>query len=69
MNNNTDFDQNIALSLLESKNEFPVDFDLAYKWLEFIRKDNAKRSLIECGFKEGRDFQISLPNEGIQRAI
>jgi phage anti-repressor protein len=56
--------ENIVFDLVNSVDEFPVDFDLAYKWLEFLRKDNAKRSLIECGFKEGRDFQISLPNEG-----
>jgi phage anti-repressor protein len=56
--------ENIVFDLVNSDDEFPVDFDLAYKWLEFLRKDNAKRSLIECGFKEGRDFRVSLSNEG-----
>jgi phage anti-repressor protein len=62
-NYSTDFDQNIALSLLGSDNEFPVDFELAWRWLEFTKKENAKRSLIECEFEEGQDFLVLLPNE------
>jgi phage anti-repressor protein len=58
--------ENIVFDLINSVIEFPVDFDLAYKWLEFTRKDNAKRSLIESGFVEGIDFCYSLPNEGIE---
>ncbi len=58
--------ENIVFNLINSGDEFPVDFDLAYKLLEFTRKDNAKRSLIECGFVDGTDFCYSLPNEGIE---
>ncbi len=46
--------------------EFPIDFDLAWKWLELNRKDNAKQSLIDCGFVEGVDFRYSLANQGIE---
>jgi phage anti-repressor protein len=58
--------ENIVFDLVNSVDEFPVDFDLAYKWLEFTRKDNAKRSLIECGFIEGVDFCNLLPNEEVE---
>lgn len=58
--------ENIVFDLVNSVDEFPVDFDLAYKWLEFSRKDNAKRSLIECGFIEGVDFCNLLPNEEVE---
>jgi phage anti-repressor protein len=53
------FDATIALSLLDSHQEFPTDFDRAWRWLGFSRKDPAKRSLIESGFVEGIDFHIS----------
>jgi phage anti-repressor protein len=53
------FDTTIALTLLDSKEEFPVDFDRAWRWLGFSRKDNAKQSLIDCGFIEGIDFLIN----------
>lgn len=58
--------ENIVFNLLNSPNKFSVNFDLAYRWLEFTRKDNAKRSLIECGFIEGIDFCYSLSDEGIE---
>jgi phage anti-repressor protein len=54
------FDTTIVLSLLGSEKEFPVDFDLAWKWLGFSRKDPAKRSLFSCGFTEGTDLHISV---------
>ena len=62
LNNITDFDQNIALTLLKLDSEFPVNFDLAWQWLEFTTKGNGKSSLIECGFEEGEDFRIIMEN-------
>jgi phage anti-repressor protein len=53
------FDTAIASALLGSNQEFPVDFEKAWKWLGFSRKDNAKVSLLECGFVEGIDFLIN----------
>ncbi len=54
------FDLTTALSLLDSAEQFPVDFDRAWEWLAHSRKDSAKRHLIECGFKEGVDYRILL---------
>ena len=54
-----EFNQDLALQLLESEVEFPVDFEDAWIWLGYSRKDVAKRSLLNCGFIEELDFQIS----------
>jgi phage anti-repressor protein len=53
------FDTKIALSLLDSKQEFPVDFNRAWRWLGFTTKQNAKYSLLNSGFVEGIDFMIT----------
>jgi phage anti-repressor protein len=58
MKNITNFTQENALTLINSTDNFPVDFELAWKWLGFSRKDSAKRTLIACGFEEGRDFLL-----------
>lgn len=57
MTDNNMFSLEIAKSLVESNNQFPVEFDLAWQWLEYSRKDNAKSSLIE-NFIEELDFLI-----------
>ena len=56
------FDLTTALSLLDSSEQFPVDFDRAWEWLGFARKDPAKTSLLNSGFTEGVDYTISLHN-------
>ena len=58
MKNITNFTQENALTLINSADDFPVDFELAWKWLDFSRRDSAKRTLIACGFEEGSDFLI-----------
>jgi phage anti-repressor protein len=64
------FDATIALSLLDSHQEFPTDFDRAWRWLGFSRKDNAKRHLIDCGFVEGMDYKVSiLKNEELDTLV
>jgi phage anti-repressor protein len=63
MRNISNFTEENALILLDSTSDFPVDFDLAWKWLQFTRKNNAKRSLTASGFTEGRDFVLMLSNE------
>ncbi len=72
------FTENTALLLLDSPEPFPVDFDRAWKWLGFSRKDNANLSLLDCGFTEGIDFLINQelgslavprPKEKIQLTI
>lgn len=67
MKNITNFSQENALTLLNSADDFPVDFKLACEWLQFTRKDNAKRAFLACGFTEGSDFCYSLINEGIEK--
>lgn len=45
----------IIISLLESAEEFPVDFDYAWKWLEYNQKSDAKTTL-KNNFIENVDF-------------
>jgi phage anti-repressor protein len=51
------FTLDLAKNLYFSDNDFPVDFDVAWEWLGYSRKDNAKRSLENCGFVESVDYQ------------
>jgi phage anti-repressor protein len=53
------FSIQIAQNLIDSSEQFPVDFDVAWQWLDYSRKDPAKRFLIE-NFEEGVDFHISV---------
>jgi phage anti-repressor protein len=56
--------ENIVFDLVNSVDEFPIDFDLAWKWLGFSRKDSAKRSLSRCGFIPGIDYYVVSPPDG-----
>jgi anti-repressor protein len=56
------FNVSTASLLLESSEQFPVDFDRAWQWLGFTRKGNAKTSLLNSGFIEGIDYKISILN-------
>ena len=56
-----------ALELFNSTDEFPVDFDVAWKWIEYSRKDNAKVHFLKCNFLEGIDYRSFLKVQG--RAI
>ncbi len=69
---------NLVFGLYKSQEEFPVNFDIAWQWLGFTRKDNAKRSLLECGFEEDVDLlikeestesQFGTPEEQIQLTV
>ena len=46
--------------LIESTEDFPVDLDDAWKWLEFKSKRTAKELLVDA-FEEGLDFLRDLP--------
>lgn len=54
------FSLELAQELLKSDNEFPVDFDKAWVWLGYSRKDSAKRALLGCGFEEDFDLRIRV---------
>lgn len=55
--------QSLIVSLLQSQDNFPVDFDDAWQWLEFSTKGNAKRSFEKAGFLEGVDFFSFIQND------
>ena len=54
----TDFSLDIAKELFDSEKAFPVDFDLAWEWLEYARKDSAKRAFEKVGFVENLDYIV-----------
>jgi len=54
----TEFNFEIAMSVCKSSEQFPVHFDRAWEWLEFSRKDSAKRHFESCDFVEGVDFIV-----------
>ena len=49
----------IIFSLIESEKEFPIDFDDAWQWIGYSRKDAAKL-LLEFAFDKDFDFSIML---------
>ena len=57
---NNEFSVELAKQLVESEEQFPVNFDKCWKWLEYSRNDVAKRALLNCGFIENQDFRISV---------
>jgi anti-repressor protein len=59
----------VAAELLESSEGFPIDFDMAWEWLGYSTKQNAKRALIAAGFTQGVDFIINdeLPTASVPR--
>ena len=59
-----DFSKELALSLLGSGKEYPVDFEDAWQWLGYSSKQSAKKKLIR-NFEEGEDFStkwMSVPH-------
>lgn len=48
----------LVFSFYESDEEFPIDFNEAWNWLGFARKDTAKESLLNCGFTLDEDLRI-----------
>lgn len=52
-----EFSMEIASELFTSTEQFPVDFNNAWQWLKYDRKDSAKRYLID-NLEEEVDFRI-----------
>lgn len=44
-------------------NEYPVNFNDAWQWLEFSRKDGGLKSFLNSGFTETLDFTVIQRNE------
>ena len=59
----SNFSLEIAKELFDAKEQFPVDFDLAWEWLNYSRKDNAKRAFDKMGFIKTLDYQALLISE------
>jgi len=55
--------ESTVFELLASSGAYPVDFDLAWKWLGYSRKNNAKAAFLECGFQADVDFEVLLNNQ------
>lgn len=49
-------------AIAKSTEPFPVDFNKAWLWIGYTRKDNAKRVLVN-NFKEGLDYRAFLNSE------
>lgn len=64
MESSIEFNQQLALALYESTEEFPVDLEEAYLWLGYARKDSAKRKLVN-NFIEDLDYQLHRSVETI----
>jgi hypothetical protein len=68
-NSFTNYEQQIFLSSFycylkyDSKNEFVIDLDNVWKWLDFGQKDSAKR-VIEKNFLINKDYKIFGPQVG-----
>jgi hypothetical protein len=56
------FSQELAQQLHDSTERFPVDFDLAWQWMGYTRRDVAKRSLLR--FRDGKDFHSEVEKTG-----
>lgn len=59
-----DFNKELALSLLGSGKEYPVDFEDAWQWLGYSSKQSAKKKLTR-NFEEGEDYStkwMSVPH-------
>ncbi|NER90402.1 antA/AntB antirepressor family protein [Moorena sp. SIO3A2] len=59
----TDLNRDIILSHLESTEEFIIDFNDGWVWLEHSTKGNAKRHFEKAGFVEGIDFEVFIQND------
>lgn len=57
------FSLELARQLYQSVEQFPVDFENAWTWLEFSTKGNAKRSFEKAGFIERIDFEVFINND------
>jgi len=68
----TDFEQQLFLSSFycylnyDCKNDFVIDLDNVWKWLDFCQKQRAKE-LLEKNFIEGKDYKCLLTLESEQK--
>ena len=53
-----EFSHELALALVQSTNQFPVDFDAAWKWIGYSTKQKAKNKLTN-NFHIGLDYTLT----------
>ena len=58
-----DLTSGLVFSIVKSEEEFPIDFDDAWKWIGYSTKGNGKRVFESARFTEGDDFQIFIIND------
>lgn len=59
MTNSNEFNFHAALGLLESTDSHPVDFEVAWRWLGYQRKDYAKETLVR-NFERNLDYTFDF---------
>jgi len=52
------FNQELAMQLIESTEEFPIDFDVAWQWLDYSSKSHAKVHFMKCSFLKDIDHKV-----------
>lgn len=53
----------IVFALVQSKDPFPIDFDDAWKWIGYKRKDYAKDALVSSRFIKGADYVVDFSGD------
>lgn len=54
----TDFNKELAIALLNSVDDYPVDFDEGWRWLGYATKQKAEKKLKQ-NFEEGSDYTLN----------
>ena len=49
--------QDLALSIINSSEEFSIPFQSAYVWIGYAKKQNAKNKLVK-NFQKGIDYEV-----------
>jgi len=47
----------VVFALIQSEEAFPIDFDVAWQWLGYNKKQQAKQKLVK-NFEKGLDFEV-----------
>ena len=62
-----EFSHELALSLVQSTDQFPVDFDAAWKWIGYSTKQKAKNKLTN-NFELSIDYHINQTVKLVKRS-
>ncbi|AND75629.1 putative antirepressor [Nostoc phage A1] len=61
----SNFDLSIASNLYNSTEQYPVDFDQAWEWLGYSRKNNAKQAFLNFGFVQNVDYLLLIDQQSV----